>query len=185
MSEALPRTKNPENIAAEVELKPLGWSSPRALPAELLTGHKAIDFEHAQLLSCIETLRSVCVEASLRADCSGCSESQRGTCETHLVGMLGDLLAFVLDHFKTEEDVMRKSLLLSIDREVCHAHIEDHANISAKVQEIVAALDPLKNVVLLRELDSLLQRWIENHVLLHDTLLCRWLESRGHGSNFS
>ena len=42
------------------------------------------------------------------------------------------LLAFILDHFKHEEDVMRDSLLLTVDREVCQAHMEDHAAISAK-----------------------------------------------------
>jgi hemerythrin len=90
--------------------------------------------------------------------------------------MLGDLLSFVLEHFRTEEAIMRDSLLLLVDRAVCEAHMEDHAAISGKVQEIVAALDPMNTVVLIRQLDTLLTRWVSNHIALHDTLLVRWVQ---------
>ena len=93
--------------------------------------------------------------------------------------MLGDLLAFILEHFRTEDEIMRDSLMLMVDREVCQAHMEDHAAISGKVQEIVAALDPMTTVVLIRELDALLMRWVGNHIALHDILLVRWLERDG------
>jgi len=96
-------------------------------------------------------------------------------CENGLIGLLGDVFAFILDHFKTEEAVMRESLLIVADREMCQAHMEDHAEIAAKVQEIVSALDSVHIVSRIRELDALLARWMTNHVALHDMMLSRWV----------
>lgn len=155
-----------------------------SLPAELLTGHETIDFGHDQLLACMQTLRSLCQEASAPVDCAACPTVTRAHCESRLVGLLGDLLAFILDHFKNEEMIMRDSMLQMVDREVCQAHMEDHANIAAKVQEIIVALEPLKTVQLLRDLDELLVRWVHNHAVLHDQLLCRWLASRAGELNY-
>lgn len=167
-----------------LEFSPLSWLPGATLPAELHTGFKVIDFEHEQLLGCIHSLRRLCLEFAQQKDCTSCEEETRQACETQLIGMLGDLLAFVLDHFKNEEAVMRQSMLLDVEREVCRAHMEDHADISAKIQEIIMALKPMNTVVLLRELDVLLQRWISNHVLLHDLVLSRWLDSQGQTLNF-
>lgn len=146
------------------------------LPPELVTGHAHLDAEHRLLLSCIANLRRVCSEHVTSQHCGACPAARRQHCESHLVGMLGDLLSFVLEHFRTEEAIMRDSLLLLIDREVCEAHMEDHAAISGKVQEIVAALDPMHTVVLIRQLDTLLSRWVSNHIALHDMLLVRWVQ---------
>lgn len=150
-----------------------------SLPAALLTGHKLIDFDHHQLLASMASTRAACIDLRARADCSGCTVDRRGLCEKELVCLLGDLLSFILDHFKTEEEIMRDSLLMMLDRDVCEAHIEDHAAISAKVQEIVSRLDTIHTVGLLRDLDSLLEQWICNHIALHDTILARWVSREG------
>ena len=75
----------------------------------------------------------------------------------------------------TEETVMRDSLLLMVDRDVCEAHMEDHAAISSAVQQIVSSLDSSHIVSRIRELDTLLTRWMTNHIALHDMLLSRWI----------
>lgn len=149
------------------------------LPPELLTGHPHLDAEHGLLLSSIANLRRVCVDQLRFQHCGHCDQDRRQHCEGTLVSMLGDLLAFILEHFRTEDEIMRDSLMLLVDREVCQAHMEDHAAISGKVQEIVAALDRMTTVVLIRELDALLMRWVGNHIALHDILLVRWLERDG------
>lgn len=146
------------------------------LPPELLTGHHHLDAEHRLLISCIANLRQVCTDYRQCRHCGDCPAVRRQHCESHLVGMLGDLLSFVLEHFRAEEAIMRDSLLLMVDRAVCEAHMEDHAAISGKVQEIVAKLDPMHTVNLIRELDTLLSRWISNHIALHDMLLVRWVQ---------
>lgn len=152
------------------------YSAFPALPPELNTGLGSIDFEHQVLLNSMATLRQVCHDFSTRQDCAGCAASSRAQCEGNLVSLLGDLLAFIMDHFQTEEKLMRDSLLVLVDRDLCQAHMEDHAAISGKVQQIVAALDPMHTSALIRELDALLHVWVTNHVALHDLWLMRWVE---------
>lgn len=156
--------------------EPVAWLANVELPPELITGHQVIDAEHCLLLSSISGLRRICADQANRSHCGDCDSTARHHCEMQLVAMLGDVLSFILDHFKTEEAIMRDSLLKLVDRELCEAHMEDHAAISGKVQEIVAALDPMNNVGLIRELDLLLSRWIVNHIALHDMQLVRWVE---------
>jgi hemerythrin-like metal-binding protein len=146
------------------------------LPPELVTGHRHLDSEHRLLLDNIDNLRRICIDRVNLEHCGDCHQARRKHCENHLVSMLGDLLAFILEHFRTEEEIMRDSLLQMVNREVCEAHMEDHAAISGKVQEIVAALDPMNSVGLIRDLDALLTRWVSNHIGMHDMLLVRWVE---------
>lgn len=158
-----------------VSAEPLPWLPGGPLPAELLTGHKSIDFEHRQLLASMMAVRNVCQDFRRFENCSACLAQRRLHCENELVRLLGDLLAFILDHFKTEEAIMRDSLLIMVDRDLCEAHMEDHAAISAKVQQIVGALDPHNTVGLVHQLDTLLGHWITNHIAMHDMLLARWV----------
>lgn len=151
------------------------WQRTGGLPPELVTGHKLIDFEHRFLVSAISGLRRLCVAPASTADCRACGPEVRERCEKQLVAMMGDLFAFILDHFKTEETVMRDSLLLMVDRDVCLAHMEDHAEIATKVQEIVMALNRQHTVSRIRELDILLSRWMTHHIALHDLMLSRWI----------
>lgn len=156
------------------------WRLTGKLPSALITGHKLIDSEHYFLISAIANLRRVCIDHINLEDCTGCSHDRQQACETELVAMLGDVFAFILDHFKTEELVMRDSLLLMLDRDVCEAHMEDHAAISSTVQQIVSSLDSQHVVSRIRELDALLARWVTNHIALHDLMLARWI-SRDDG----
>lgn len=169
----IPISDKPANIHATVA--PVLKES-LELPAELLTGHWHLDAEHRQLLANISNLRRICIDQVNFKHCADCHQAQRNHCESHLVSMLGDLLAFILEHFRTEEEIMRDSLLQMVNREVCEAHMEDHAVISGKIQEIVAALDPMNTVGLIRDLDGLLTCWASNHIQMHDMLLVRWVE---------
>lgn len=151
------------------------WLSTGELPAGLITGHKMIDLEHRFLIAAIANLRKVCIDHVNFKDCTSCSHERQQRCEADVIGMLGDVFAFILDHFKTEETVMRDSLLLMVDRDVCEAHMEDHAAISAALQEIVSSLDSDHIVSRIRELDALLARWVTHHIALHDLILSRWI----------
>ena len=157
-----------------LEAGPVNDLTGKNLPAGLNTGNAELDFGHAQLLACIASLRKLCAYPT-NSTCNTCNGAQRGRCESSLIGLLGDLLIFILDHFQAEEQAMRDSLLYMIDRHVCEAHMEDHAQISHKIQQIVSAIDPSKTVVLVRELDHLLERWVTHHTVLHDQALERWM----------
>ena len=157
-----------------LEAGPVNDLTGKNLPAGLNTGNAELDFGHAQLLACIASLRKLCAYPT-NSTCNTCNGAQRGRCESSLIGLLGDLLIFILDHFQAEERAMRESMLYMVDRHVCEAHMEDHAQISHKIQQIVSAIDPSKTVVLVRELDHLLERWVTHHTVLHDQALERWM----------
>ena len=160
--------------SSEGDQKALNVLTGRNLPPSLDTGITKIDFEHGQLLSCMASLRKMCTDMT-RSNCLACESQQHNFCENSLIAILGDLLAFILDHFHTEEKAMRDSLLFMVDRDVCEAHMEDHAHISEKIQQIVAAIDQTKMVVLVRELDGLLERWVSHHTVMHDQALASWI----------
>lgn len=151
------------------------WLATGNLPPALITGHKLIDTEHRFLIESIANLRRICIDSTTMSNCCACAEQRQNHCESALISMLGDVFAFMLEHFKTEESIMRDSLLLMVDRDVCLAHMEDHAEISAKVQEVVSALDRDFIVARIRDLDTLLTRWVIHHIALHDLLLARWI----------
>ena len=148
----------------------------KELPPALVTGHKFIDFEHQLLLNSMASLRQVCTGFSANEGCESCVANSRFECEGSLVSLLGDLLVFMMDHFQHEERLMRDSLLMMVDRDLCEAHMEDHAAISGKVQQIIARLNPMRISALIRELDALLHGWLTHHVSLHDLWLVRWTE---------
>ena len=151
------------------------WLAAGDLPAQLVTGHPLIDTEHRFLINAIANLRRICLDQVALKSCIACGKPMQERCEGNLIGLLGDIFSFILDHFKNEESIMRDSMLVIVDREVCQAHMEDHAEIAAKVQEIVSALDSVHIVSRIRELDALLARWMTNHVALHDMMLSRWV----------
>lgn len=160
-----------DTLSAEVA----HWLSVGELPPQLVTGHQIIDTEHRFLIAAIANVRRICVDHVALENCIACGKNVQDHCEGNLIGLLGDVFAFILDHFKTEESIMRDSMLMVVDRELCQAHMEDHAEIAAKVQEIVSALDSQHIASRIRELDALMSRWVTNHIAMHDMVLSRWV----------
>ncbi len=148
---------------------------PSVSPA-LLTGNADIDQEHRLLLGIMGRLREICADFLARDDCHGCPHHAEHRCDNALVETLGDLLMFLVDHFRTEEDLMRTGRATLVDRDLCELHKEDHAAISHTVQRIVASLDPARTAAHIRQLDELLVRWVENHIKVHDQVLVRMLQ---------
>lgn len=147
-----------------------------SMAVEFLTGNLTIDADHQQLYAILKAARTVCLDMTRYRNCASCDQARRDSCENQLLKLLGDLLSFILDHFKTEESMMRESLLVMVDRLQCDSHMEDHAAISSKIERIIAALDSLPTVVLLREFDSVLGAWIMKHIATHDMALVHWIE---------
>lgn len=164
------------NARGEVGSLPQAAVTDGPMSVEMLTGNTTIDAEHEQLYAILKAARSVCLDASRFQNCAACSEVRRADCENQLVSLLGDLLSFILEHFKTEELFMRESLLIMVDRLLCETHMEDHAAISSRIERLVAALDSTRTVSLLRELDQILGRWVIGHVATHDMALVNWIE---------
>lgn len=155
------------------------------LPPALVTGSALIDNEHRLLLTIMKNVRQICIAPERLNDCRACGEPKQAACERDLISQLGDLFAFILDHFTTEERIMRDALLQLTDQAQREAHVEDHAAIAEKVQQIVAHLDRDQVVQRIRELDALLATWIENHIGMHDMMLVRSLAHQGELNVFS
>lgn len=154
-----------------------GGSMPAGgVPIVVQTGHRDIDREHAELFAALERARTICLDTQAFSSCATCSPACRSACERDLIDVLGTLLGFVLDHFKSEESIMRDSLLMMIDRDLCLMHMEDHAAISSLVERLVGGLDATPTVLLLRDLDSLLGGWMAQHIATHDVALVNWVE---------
>jgi hemerythrin len=151
------------------------WLAAGDLPAQLVTGHPLIDTEHRFLINAIANLRRICLDQVALKSCIACGKPMQERCEGNLIGLLGDIFPSFSTTSRTKKSIMRDSMLVIVDREVCQAHMEDHAEIAAKVQEIVSALDSRHVVSRIRELDALLSRWVTNHVVMHDLLLSRWV----------
>lgn len=149
-----------------------GWAT------QLLTGNPEVDSEHRLLLNAITRLRNVCSDYDQRTECSGCSRARVADCNHDLVDTLGDLLAFLVDHFFAEEQAMKKFGLTSKNKELCDRHKEDHALISDTVLRIVAALDSPRTVMLIKQLQSVLDTWLKHHIELHDAALLQLIREQ-------
>lgn len=149
--------------------------SPPPFPSwapQLLTGDRQSDSEHRLLLSAMARLRELCVELGRQADGGG--EIDTG----EVIDAVGDVLAFMVDHFYAEERLMKDACLDLYDRELCNRHREDHAAISEAVLRIICNRDEAGAPPLIRELQRVLERWLEHHMEIHDRLLVRLLGAR-------
>lgn len=134
-----------------------GWAP------QLLTGNSEADCEHRLLLNAITRLRGVTSEL----------EHQDAIDLQEFVDILGDFLAFLVDHFFAEEKLMKACGLTVKEKELCDRHMEDHAAISDTVLRIVSTLDTPQTVPLVRQLHAVLQDWLEHHIQIHDAVLVR------------
>lgn len=146
-----------------------GWAP------QLLTGNPQTDSEHRLLLNAMTRLREICAELDRQAESL---DTDGGTDMADVVDALGDLLAFLVDHFYAEEKLMKKFGLTIQDKQLCDQHKEDHAAISDAVLRIVSNLDRSRAAPLIKQLQSVLQNWLEHHIEIHDVMLVRLLEQR-------
>jgi hemerythrin-like metal-binding protein len=143
-----------------------------ALPCP--TGHAEIDLEHSLLLACVDRLNTVCRIPDSRCSCRDCLVRTQSECHADLGNLLGDLLMYLVDHFRTEETLMRSHGVARIAPDFCERHKEDHAAIALTIQELTASLDPLQTADLVRRLHRLLSYWLQDHIARHDAVLVRF-----------
>ena len=147
-----------------------------SLPTDWRSGHPLIDDEHQALLAVVQRLPEICESFLSKTDCSGCAPAARQACEARLVGLLGEVIEFVIEHFSSEEAIMRRSLLPAIEPARCEAHFEDHAEIMGRLTDILGALTPETTSGRMRELNASLLSWLNEHIRHHDQPLADWLK---------
>lgn len=142
--------------------------SPPPFPSwapQLLTGNGDTDAQHRLLLNAMSKLREICADLARQAE----SGSDIDTGE--VADALGDLLAFLVDHFYAEERLMKRACLDLYAKELCERHREDHAAISDAVLRIVCNRESAEAALLIRQLQAVLESWLKRHMEIHDVLL--------------
>ncbi|OHC66768.1 MAG: hypothetical protein A2045_04395 [Rhodocyclales bacterium GWA2_65_20] len=145
----------------------------------LTTGLPEIDQEHAFLLDLLTQLDTVCaLTPNPDAACADCTQAQRLSCELVLVSILSKALCFTVDHFTFEEKTMRW-LPQSPERSAhCGAHIDDHEKISRELRDIALSIESSDIIRSGVELQEVIRRWLDEHVLNFDIPLVELLQSK-------
>lgn len=139
-----------------------------------------INAEHAVLTNRIVKLERVCEGLDERTSCKDCPPEKTSGCADALIQEIGDLLAYMVEHFRHEERGMQGSGYAIREGAKYSAHVEDHANISEYFTGIVGEFndaDPCPQAVKLRDL---LEMWINTHISEFDAALLANLAGDDH-----
>ena len=140
---------------------------------------KEIEAEHRLLGEKLAAVVRLCPERESRNDCHGCPHAHSDQCSTSLQDMVGDLLAYMVSHFRHEEALMRNWGLMNQARDLCDRHMEDHGDIAQSFGELASALhgdNPLPRV---RDIHSMLLGWLGPHIDEHDHPMLELLAKAG------
>ncbi|MBL8489763.1 MAG: hemerythrin family protein [Rhodocyclaceae bacterium] len=137
--------------------------------------NKAIDdvaelirHEHRLLAEKLGQLRDVCACAAQKRDCAACDRAQVARCELEVAKVLEEVFVYMVEHFRTEESVIRDHRLDILDRACCEGHREAHAEITEQARKLIAGLTPTTVIPRLNELVGLMQGWLGGHIASHD-----------------
>ncbi|HYG66147.1 MAG TPA: bacteriohemerythrin [Anaeromyxobacteraceae bacterium] len=126
------------------------------LDPALLTGHPTIDAQHRELIARILRLLDAMKEGRGRAE---------------LAPVVQYLGAYVVEHFGTEESIMRARRYPELA-----AHLAEHQKFEAELAKIRADLerDGPGTLLVIRVNHQLLD-WLKNHIHVRDRALAAWL----------
>lgn len=140
-------------------------------PSHVVTGHTGIDAQHVRLALMVERLASICAQGKTGNQCRQCPDEHQDHCGKGLAELLSDLIAFMLDHFIYEENLM----LLLPDTEDASRHVmlhkHAHAEVSRHLSEVALNLQGKNPVDSALELQQVIGLWLGNHNQLFDTPL--------------
>jgi hemerythrin-like metal-binding protein len=138
------------------------------LPHNLITGVSIIDDEHRQLREFIGRLRAICEEFDTKQTCSGCSVETINACDTALLDCVTELLGFMVEHFRNEENLMKDLGVSAKQHERYLLHAEDHANIAERVAVLTHPRTRQETVRAIAETAAVLAHWLDHHIAHHD-----------------
>jgi len=138
------------------------------LPHDLITGVSIIDDEHRHLREFIGRLRSICNEFDTKQTCAGCSDETIHACDAALLDCVTELLGFMVEHFRNEENLMKDLGVSAKQHERYLLHAEDHANIAERVAVLTHPRSRQETVRAIADTASVLARWLDHHIAHHD-----------------
>lgn len=136
-----------------------------------------IQHEHAMLSEKLSVLRGHCVAlSSCRGDCT-CDEVAKLACADQIVTDIGDLLNYMVEHFRHEETLMKDFGLHRIAPKLFGEHVEAHATMSEALSELVGALEEHDPYPHLTGLINFVAGWLHDHVANQDEALLQALQN--------
>jgi hemerythrin-like metal-binding protein len=138
------------------------------IPQGLETGISIIDDEHRRLREFIAGLRTICAEFDGKQICAGCTDEKITACNAALLDCVTELLGFMVEHFRNEEDLMKDRGLSAQQHESYLLHAEDHANIAERIAVLTQPRSRQETVRVITDTASLLARWLDHHIAHHD-----------------
>lgn len=138
------------------------------LPDEYRTGIPLIDHEHQRLHALIGNLRTICADFECKADCQGCAEEVVQRCEQQLLDVLSDVLAFMSEHFCTEEKLLRKSGMSAVERDLFESHVDEHVRLIQSISALTNVEQLYLTVSHIAETTAVLRRWLSDHIVRFD-----------------
>lgn len=142
-----------------------------SMPTEAGRVAGLIRHEHGLLKEKIGQLRTVCACARTGGDCAACGAESTLACEREVARILEEVFVFMVEHFRTEEAVMREHRLDFADPIACESHREAHAEITERARHLITGLTPQTVLPRLDELVGLIEGWIGGHIAAHDHAL--------------
>lgn len=138
------------------------------IPIELVTGISIVDEEHRQLRDFIVKLQMICAEFGNKQSCAGCTDEKITACDAALLDCVTELLGFMVEHFRNEENLMKNLGVSAKQHERYLLHAEDHANIAERVVVLTIPKSRQETVRAIADTASILARWLDHHIAHHD-----------------
>jgi hypothetical protein len=119
--------------------------------------------EHQFVLERINNLRAHCHQT----DCSNCCNTH-AECLSHVVNELGEIFFGVYEHFMRQEKLIKNNKLYEIHKEHCDGHIEAHAEITEKIQNLISDIPKLSASEIISKLSHDIYFALHHHAERHD-----------------
>jgi hemerythrin-like metal-binding protein len=138
------------------------------IPKALETGISIVDEEHRQLREFINRLRMICTDFDSKQSCAGCTEERISACDSALLDCVTELLGFMVEHFRNEENLMKDLGVSAKQHERYLLHAEDHANITDHVALLTHSRPRQETVRAIADMAAVIARWLDHHIEHHD-----------------
>ena len=145
-------------------------------------GHKENDRQHEELELLIGQVNEFCLLSTENyPGCGQCPEARLALCRKQANDIVRRLLKFVSQHFRYEEDLMRKLP----DNETCRGHVrrhqKAHAEISTQISNLASQLGEGDPYVLASKIQTLLANWTGAHTAGLDRCMIDLHGTENHG----
>jgi hemerythrin-like metal-binding protein len=136
-----------------------------------LTGIDIIDHEHSCLMELEARLSCFCAAAD--PVCHACEEEKRNDCDSTLSQHFGELLEYMIEHFRHEEQLMG-----CLTTEAARAHKREHATISELFVKLAKSKMGAEMLATPHELREIVRIWLLDHCANWDMPLAAQLRAQ-------